>query len=110
MYMLTHIMEFNPEKYENAVGPMRAAQISLQLFITDTNNSISLRKDAETIYEWLGKAECTIDELFEISDEKSNFILNVLHKYPINTNNSNLIMNYCDAIESLEYQKKNTLC
>ena len=99
-------MEFNPDKYENAVGPMRAAQISLQLFITDTNNDVSLRKDAETIYEWLGKAECTIDELFEICCEKSNFVLDILHKYQINTTNSNLIMNYSDAIESLEFQKK----
>lgn len=99
-------MEFNPNKYENAVGPMRAAQISLQLFITDFNNDVSLRKYAETIYEWLGKAECTIDELFEICNERSNFILDVLHKYPINTNNSNLIMNYNEAIETLEFQKK----
>lgn len=98
-------MEFNSNKYENAVGPMRAAQISLQLFIADTNNSISLRKYAETIYEWLGKAECTIDELFEICNERSNFILDVLHKYPINTNNSNLIINYGEAVESLEFQK-----
>lgn len=102
-------MKFNPDKYENAVGSMRAAQISLQLFIDDTNNSVSLRKYAITIYEWLGKAECTIDELFEICDEKSHFVLDVLHKYPINTIDSNLILNYGDAVKSLEFQKKNTL-
>lgn len=103
--MLLYIMEFNPDKYENAVGPMRAAQISLQLFIADFNNDVPLRKYAETIYEWLGKAECTIDELFEICDKKSHFVLDVLHKYPINTIDSNLIMNYDDAVESLEFQK-----
>lgn len=32
---------------------MRTAQISLQLFITHTNN-VSLHKYAEIIYEWLG--------------------------------------------------------
>lgn len=90
----------------NAVGPLRASQISLELFIADFNNDISLRKYAETIYGWLGELECTIDELFEICDEKSNFVLDVLHKYPIKTINSNLIMNYGEAIESLEYQKK----
>jgi len=99
-------MEFNLDKYEIAVGPMRTVQISLHLFIADTNNNIYLRKYAETIYEWLGKAECTIDELFEICYKKSNFVLDVLHKYPINTIDSNLIMNYNDAIESLEFQKK----
>lgn len=93
----------------NAVGPMRVAQISLQLFIADTNNDISLHKYAETIYKWLGELECTIDELFEICREKSNFVLDVLHKYPIKSIDSNLIMNYGEAIESLEFQKKNTL-
>ena len=90
----------------NAIGPMRAAQISLELFITDTNNDISLRKYAETIFKWLGELECTIDELFEICSEKSNFVLNVLHKYPIKSINSNLLMNYGDTVESLEFQKK----
>lgn len=94
-------MEFQLDKYEKAVGSMYAVQLSLQLFIEDTTNDISKRRYAETIYEWLGLIEHTIDELFDISYEKSVFIMEVLEKYKVNTLDSNIIINYNDAIESL---------
>ena len=96
-------MEFVLDRYEKAVGPLFACQLSLQMFIEDTTNEYDNRKYAETIYEWLGSIECTIDELCNMSYEKSIFILNVLKKYKI-TNDSNLIINYGDAIDSLEWQ------
>ena len=75
-------MSFELDKYENAVGAMRAAQISLQLFIKDTANELNERQYAETIYEWLGSLEATIDKLMEISIDKSLFIL----KAPVEKN------------------------
>ena len=48
--------------------------------------------------------ECTIDELCLISYHKSTFILKTLLKYEINTKNSNILLNYYDAIDSLKYQ------
>ena len=97
-------MSFELDKYENAIGAMRAAQIALQLFIKDTANELHERQYAETIYEWLGLFEGSIDELCEASYDKSVFILKALEKYEINTRDSNLLLNYGDAISSLKYQ------
>jgi len=101
-------MSFELDKYEHAVGAMRAAQIALQLFIKDTANELHERQYAETIYEWLGSLEATIDELMEISIDKTSFILRALEKYSLNTilYDSNTILNYIYAIDSLRYQTK----
>ena len=101
-------MSFELDKYEHAVGAMRAAQIALQLFIKDTANELHERQYAETIYEWLGSLEATIDELMEISIDKTSFILRALEKYSLNSNlyDSNTILNYIYAIDSLRYQTK----
>jgi len=102
-------MEIELNKYEKAVGPMRASQLSLQLFIEDTTNNLGKRKYAETIYELLGSLELTIDELFEESYEKSVFILEILKKYELNKFDSNIILNYIDAVESLTYQQQHLI-
>jgi hypothetical protein len=98
------------KKYENGVGPLFACQLSLKMLIEDIRNDYSHRKTAETIYEWLGNYEGSIDELYEVSSEKSVFILEALEKYDINTTDSNLLLNYIDAIGSLKYQKDLNLC
>lgn len=99
-------MDFELNKYENAVGPMRSAQIALQIFIKDPANDLQDRKYAETIYEWLGSLEATIDELMKISIDKTFFILRALKKYSLNPilYDSNAILNYDYAIHSLKYQ------
>ena len=101
-------MSFELDKYEHAVGAMRAAQIALQIFIKDPANELHERQYAETIYEWLGSLEATIDELMEISIDKTSFILRALEKYSLNSNlyDSNTILNYIYAINSLRYQTK----
>lgn len=97
-------MSFNFNNYEKAIGPLFACQISIQMFIEDMTNDSTQRKYAESIYEWLGLTEYSIDELCEVSYEKSLFILETLKKYQINTCDSNLLLNYGDAISSLNYQ------
>ena len=97
-------MTFDLNKYEKGVGPIFASQLSIKLFIEDITNDFTQRKYAETIYEWLGLFEGSIDELCGVSFDKSVFILKVLEKYGINTRNSNLLLNYGNAIGSLKYQ------
>lgn len=97
-------MSFDLNKYEKGVGPIFACQLSIKLFIEDVTNDFTQRKYAETIYEWLGLLECSIDELCEVSYNKSVFILKALEKYEINTRDSNLLLNYNNAICSLKYQ------
>ena len=97
-------MLFDLDKYEKGVGPIFACQISIKMFIQDMENDFSQRTYAETIYEWLGLFEGTIDELCEVSYDKSVFILQILDKYKINTTDSNLLLNYDDAVCSLKYQ------
>jgi len=57
----------------------------------------------------LGSLELTIDELFEESYEKSVFILEILKKYELNKFDSNIILNYIDAVESLTYQQQHLI-
>lgn len=99
-------MSIELDKYEHAVGAMRAAQIALQIFTKDPANELQERKYAETIYEWLGSLEATMDELMKISVDKSFFILNALEKYSLSPTmyDSNTILNYIYAIDSLRYQ------
>ena len=97
-------MDIDLNKYEKAVGSMHCCQNSIKLFIEDLTNNIVKRKYAETIYEWLGLTEVSIDELFEVSYDKSDFILEALEKYGFNITDCNLI-NYAYAIDSLKYQK-----
>ena len=97
-------MTFDLNKYEKGIGSIFACQLSIKLFIEDITNEFTQRKYAETIYEWLGLFEGSIDELCEASYDKSVFILKALEKYEINTIDSNLLLNYGDAIGSLKYQ------
>ena len=97
-------MTLDLNKYEKGVGPIFACQLSIKLFIEDTTNNFTQRKYAETIYEWLGLFEGSIDELCNVSYDKSVFILKALEKYEINTKDSNLLLNYGDSISSLKYQ------
>jgi hypothetical protein len=85
---------------------MRAAQIALQIFTKDPANELHEREYAETIYEWIGSLEATIDELLEISSDKTFFILNALKKYSLSPTlyDSNTILNYIYAIDSLRSQ------
>ncbi len=91
-------------KQSIAVGPLYACQLSLKTYINDDNNPLMKREYAKTIYNWLGSLECTIDELCTLSHEKSRFILDVIKKYDIKETDSNLLLNYIDAMGSLEYQ------
>jgi hypothetical protein len=95
---------FDLNNYETGVGPIFACQLSIKLFIEDITNDFTQRKYAEIIYKWLGSLEGSIDELCKYSYAKSVFILKALEKYEINTKDSNLLLNYCDAIGSLKYQ------
>lgn len=97
-------MSFDLNKYEKAVGPLFACQLSIQLFIEDTTNDIIQRNYAETIYEWLGTIETTVDELCEVSYEKSVFIFEVLQKYMKTKLDLNIIFYYGEAIGSLKHQ------
>ncbi len=97
-------MLFNLDKYETGVGPIFACQISIKRFIEDETNDFAQRIYAETIYKWLGLLEASIDELCSISYNKSVFILKALEKYRIKSNDSNIILNYIEAMESLKYQ------
>lgn len=97
-------MTFDLNKYENGVGSIFACQYSMKLFIEDVTNDFTQRKHAETIYEWLGVFEGSIDELCAVSYDKSVFILNILEKYEINTSDSNLLLNHGYAVDSLKYQ------
>lgn len=97
-------MTFDLNKYEKGVGSIFACQLSIKLFIEDMTNDFTQRKYAETIYEWLGLFEGSIDELYKVSHDKSAFILKILEKYEINTKDSNLLLNYNNAIDSLKYQ------
>jgi len=95
---------FDANRYEKGVGSIFSCQIAIQSYIEDTQNNPTQRIYAETIYEWLGVLECTIDELCEKSYEYSVFILDALKKYEPNFQNSNLLLNYDNAIQSLKYQ------
>ena len=97
-------MTFDPNKYEKGVGPIFACQHSVKLFIEDVSNDFIHRKYAETVYEWLGLFEGSIDDLCQVSCDKSVFILKALEKYDINTRDSNLLLNHGDAVSSLKYQ------
>lgn len=97
-------MTFNLNKYEKGVGSIFACQLSIKLFIEDITNDYNQRKYAETTYKWLGTFEGTIDELCKVSFDKSMFILKALEKYEIDTKDSNILLNYYNAIESLKYQ------
>ena len=92
----------NLNKYEKGVGPLFACQVSIVLFIERCNPTYT-----ETLYEWLGLVECSIDELCEKSYDRSLFILKTLEKYKMNTRDSNLLLNYGDAMMgSLQFQIK----
>ena len=97
-------MTFDLNKYEKGVGPIFACQLSMKLYIEDITNDFNQRKYAEKLYEWLGLFEGSIDELCEYSYARPAFILKALEKYKINTRDSNLLLNYGDAISSLKYQ------
>lgn len=99
-------MSFDLNKYEKAVGPLFACQLSIQLFIEDTTNDFIQRNYAETIYEWLGSLEASVDELCDISYDKSVFILEVLQKYMKTKLDLKIIFYYGEAIGSLQWQIK----
>eukprot|EP01035_Chromulina_nebulosa_P025006 gene25006-32583_t len=96
---------------ENAVGPMYAAQLAIKCLTNDQNNSVSDRCDALILYAWLGSLELTIDELVDVSPWASEFILKAMKKYgQYLPNDSNIAMNYGDAVDSLIFQLKQLLC
>jgi len=97
-------MIFDENKYEKGIGPIFACQLSVKFFIEDITNDLTLRKYAETIYEWLGLFEGSIDELCKYYYIRSVFVLKALEKYKINSIDSNLLLNYDYAIGSLKYQ------
>jgi hypothetical protein len=101
------------DNYEKAVGPCYAAQKALRLYAEDKNNTIRDRDYAKDLYIWLGESDTDIDGLMEIAYDYGLFILNALENIKpeqANTlyNDSNLLLNYISALESLRYQK-NTL-
>ena len=91
-------MTFDLNKYKKGVGLIFACRLSIKLFIEDIAN------------EWLGLFEGSIDELCEVSYDKSVFILKALEKYDINTRDSNLLLNYGEAISSLNNYTNSHIC
>ena len=90
--------------YAKGVGPIYACQECLKLYINDKTNEYITRRFGQLIYEWLGTLDCTIDELLDLSLVKTKFILMALEKYKPDTTDSDLVMNYGEAVESLTYQ------
>jgi len=98
-------MSIDINKYE---GSIFACQLALKMLMEDTTNHFIQRKNAETIYEWLGWIECSIDELCYVSYDKSLFILKALEKYnSTKIFESNIVFFYDDAMNSLKYQINN---
>ncbi len=84
---------------------MYAVQYALKNFVNDEENSTNDRIDAFVLYAWIGSLEATIDELVNLSVWASEFILESLRRYGPNLpNDSNFLMNYGDAVHSLQYQ------
>lgn len=106
----TNTSELSIEEYEDfglsscarGVGPIYACQECIKLYINDKSNV--LRSYARQIYKWLGTVECTIDELSNLSIGKTEIILCILELYKPETTDSNLLMNYEEALSSLTYQ------
>ena len=55
--------------------PFDGQVVCTQMFIEDITNDFNQRKYAETIYEWLGLIEYSIDELCQVSYDKTVFIM-----------------------------------
>ena len=81
------------------------ARENLKMLLEDTTNDFIQRKNAETIFEWLGWIECSIDELCYVSYDKSLFILKALEKYnSTKIFELNEVLYYNVALNSLKYQ------
>jgi hypothetical protein len=96
-------------KYPQAVGPEYAAQLCLKKYIEDINNTNELREEALLIYGWLGIWDISIDEVFEEGSlDWGLLLLEIMEKYDIcsKIDDSNIIMNYGDALYSLRHQNK----
>jgi hypothetical protein len=90
--------------YAKGVGAIYACQLAVQLYIADETNEIMCRKYGEIICAWLGMVECTVDELVDLSFEKSKFILQALTKYNPIVKNPEICVEYAEAKDSLQYQ------
>jgi hypothetical protein len=100
------MQNFNFQTRDKAFGTEYAVQCCLRLFIEDTNNPVKERKHAMSLYSWIGTSDISIDEIYDVSYHNANFILEIMEKYILNTKDSNLIINYGNAIDSLRFQKK----
>jgi hypothetical protein len=94
--------DFGLSSCARGVGPIYACQECIKLYIKDKSNV--LRSYVRQIYKWLGTVECTIDELSNLSIGKTEIILRILERYKPETTDSNLLMNYGEALSSLKYQ------
>jgi hypothetical protein len=92
------------ENCEIAVGSKFAAQCALKCFAEDEENFVNDRCDAVVLFAWLGSLEATIDELVNLSPWASELILESMEKYKPARNDSNFLMSFGDAIDSLKYQ------
>ena len=106
--MLKNYIKTQLDESEIAVGPLFACQLCIKAFLEDLTN-MSQFSYAISVYMWLGQTEYSVDELFIVSYDKALFILEVLEKYGSGVMrgvNSNVILNYGEAFESLKYQKR----
>jgi hypothetical protein len=98
------------ENYEKAGGPMYVAQLALKCFAEDANNTSGDCYNAFRVFVWIGSLEASIDELVRISPWASKFILSALWKYETKLPfESNIILNFGDAVNSLQYQLRDDL-
>jgi len=86
-----------------ACGPLYVAQWALRMYSEDETNNASDRFDSFVTFAWIGELEATIDELVQISQWAGQFALDALKKYE-NRVPTELLENYGNAVESLEYQ------
>jgi hypothetical protein len=99
-------MEEYIHKYPKAFGPAYAAQLCLKKYVEDKNNDVEKRKKASLIYGWLGIWGINIDEVFEEGPlDWGLLLLEIMEKYDIfKIDDYNIIMNYGEAIYSLQHQ------
>jgi len=103
--MQQEIFTINYDDCKKAVGPMFVGQSALKCFANDKKKSISERCNAMILYDWIGHIDATINELITQSPSACDFILKCLREYQNDLpKNSNFVMNFGYAVESLEYQ------
>jgi hypothetical protein len=97
---------FNYSGDNKAIGPMYLAQLTLQLFIDDSDNDEFERVFAADIHRWLGMADFTIDHVFQKSYDYGIFLLHTMKTYELNETRNQycFISQFMYAVNSLQTQ------